>query len=176
MNKVVVVVEGNHDKAKLKEIYKDLVVITTNGAAVDQIVIDELKLLSKTHEIILFLDPDHAGNRIRRILTREIKTVKHAYLNQDDAISSNKRKIGIEHATSEKIIEALNLIKPIKNESDITKSFLLDHGYIGRKDSKSKRLNLLNTFNIGYTNSKGFLDKLITFGITQSEVLAYEQS
>lgn len=176
MNKVVVVVEGNHDKAKLKEIYKDLTIFTTNGSAVDEQNIKELKMLSKSHEIILFLDPDHAGNRIRRILTKELVNVKHAYLKQEDAISTNQKKIGIEHATNAKIIEALKLVKPIKNETDITKDFLFEHGYIGQHNSKTKRSNLLNAFNIGYTNSKGLLDKLNTFGITKSEVMAYERS
>jgi len=176
MNKVVVVVEGNHDKAKLKEIYKDLTILTTNGSAIEKQVIEELKLLSKSHEIILFLDPDHAGNRIRRILTKALVNVKHAYLNQADAISTNQKKIGIEHATNAKIIEALKLVKPIKNETDISKEFLFQHGYIGQLDSKTKRLNLLNAFNIGYTNSKGLIDKLTTFGITKREVIAYERS
>lgn len=176
MNGEVIVVEGVHDKAKILEIYPNAVVIITGGSAISPDVINELKHLSKTHTINLFLDPDHAGNRIRRIISSHIKNVKHSYIKEEECMSASGKKRGVEHASKETIVNALRLSKELVDYTDITWEFLLEHGYTGSYHSREKRARLLNYFNIGYVNAKGLLPKLKLFGITKEEVLQYEQT
>ena len=66
--KEVVVVEGYHDLAKLKSIYPDIDVVITNGSEISLSTLNELKSLNKQRGLILFLDPDYQGERIRRLI------------------------------------------------------------------------------------------------------------
>ncbi len=172
MKNTVIVVEGIHDASKIKEVYKDVHVITTNGTSLSDETVREIITLSKNNEIILFLDPDYPGNKIRQMISSKVPNVKHAYLKRDLAKKDNK--IGVEHAKLEDIKEALKNVRPLTNNTDIDFVFLLEHGYIGRNNSKEKRLKMLNYFNIGYVNSKGLLKKLSLFGIKRKEVCEYE--
>lgn len=172
----VIVVEGNHDKAKILEIYPNAKIIITGGSAINLETIEEIKRLSKTYTINLFLDPDHAGNRIRRIISTYIKNVKHSYIKAEECMDKSLKKCGVEHASKETIIHALKLSKEPIDYTDITMEFLMDHGYINALNSKEKRTDLLNHFNIGYVNAKGLLPKLRLFGITKEEVYLYEQA
>lgn len=171
MKNTVIVVEGIHDASKIKEVYKNVHIITTNGTSLNDEVLNEIITLSKNNEIILFLDPDYPGNKIRQTISSKVSNVKHAYLKRDLAKKDNK--IGIEHARVEDIKEALN-VRPLINNTDIDLDFLLEHGYIGSSNSKEKRLNMLNHFNIGYVNAKGLLKKLSLFGINRKEICEYE--
>lgn len=171
MKNTVIVVEGIHDASKIKEVYKNVHIITTNGTSLNDEVLNEIITLSKNNEIILFLDPDYPGNKIRQTISSKVSNVKHAYLKRDLAKKDNK--IGIEHARVEDIKEALN-VRPLINNTDIDLDFLLEHGYIGSSNSKEKRLKMLNHFNIGYVNAKGLLKKLSLFGINRKEICEYE--
>ncbi|MFA5720346.1 MAG: ribonuclease M5 [Acholeplasmataceae bacterium] len=167
----VIVVEGTHDAARIKEVYKDAHIIITNGTSLSDAVLNEIIELSKTNEIILFLDPDYPGNKIRQLISSKIENVKHAHIKREHA--TNGKKIGVEHARLEDIKQALK-VRSVVNKTDIDMPFLLDCGYIGNNDSKIKRLQLLNHFNIGYVNGKGLLKKLSLFGITKKQVIDYE--
>ena len=57
MNKIYVV-EGIHDEQLLKRIDPNMIVITTNGLAYDEQLINKLIKLEENNEIILILDPD----------------------------------------------------------------------------------------------------------------------
>jgi ribonuclease M5 len=167
------VVEGKNDQSRLKKIFKDVMVVTTNGSAMNEAHVELIKTLDQTHDIILFLDPDHAGERIRRLLSKDLKHVYHAFLEQKDAYSKNMKKIGIEHASDEVILEALTHIK-IEHESsksDIDMSFLFDMKLIGHPHSKEKRAMLSNTLKIGHVNGKTLLERLKRFHIMQKEII-----
>lgn len=167
----VIVVEGAHDASKIKAIFKDVHIIITGGTAVSEITLNEIEKLSKTHEVILFLDPDYPGNQIRNKIKQRVPNVKEAFIEREKA--KKGKKVGVEHASFEDIKKALK-VREIVHNTDITKEFLMDHGYIGTLNSKEKRLSLTKHFNIGYVNAKGLLPKLSLFGIKQSEVVAYE--
>ena len=106
----VVVVEGYHDLAKLKEIYSNIDVIITNGSEISPETLEELKKLNESRGLILFLDPDYQGERIRRIINDYVGETKHAFMKKSDCINKNKTKVGIEHADFEKIKQALDKI------------------------------------------------------------------
>lgn len=171
MFKEVIVVEGIHDELRLKEIYKDIDTINTNGSDVAESFLETLEKLSLTRDIVLFLDPDSAGERIRRIISNRIPTVKHAFITYDEGISKNRKKVGIEHASVETIKQALDLRKETNiKRSDVTFNYLVDSGLINQPFSKELRLEVCNQLRIGYVNSKGLLKRLHMFSITVKEI------
>ena len=116
----IVVVEGLHDLERLKSIYEDIDVLITNGSEIEENLPTIIEA-SKKRDIILFLDPDYPGERIRKKITEVIPNAKHAFLKKDLAISKNKKKVGIEHAKKEDIIDALNnVLTPSKNRKNGT--------------------------------------------------------
>jgi ribonuclease M5 len=173
MRNKVIVVEGKNDKEKIKSLYKDIHVITTNGSSIDLDSINLLKELSKTHDIVLFTDPDHAGERIRRILAKELDHIYHAFIDKEKSISSNHKKIGVEHASAETIKNALNhlMLVQTKSTSDITYSFLYEHNLIGNEFSKEKREKLAKKMNIGHVNGKTLYQRLHMFNLNKKDVL-----
>jgi len=170
----VVVVEGYHDLAKLKAIYKDIDVYITNGSEVSNNTLNELKKLNDSRGIILFLDPDFQGERIRRIINDFVGPTKHAFLNKKDCINKNKTKVGIEHANGEKIRTALASFFTVKKEvkSMIKLNDLYQLNLIGKPNSKHYRLVLGEELGIGLNNGKTLLNKLNMFGIKLKQIEA----
>lgn len=173
MRPQVFVVEGKNDQFKLEKCLDHPLVITTNGSAIDEDKVTILKKLDETHDIVLFLDPDHAGERIRRLVSKQLKHVYHAFIDKDVAKSKNEKKVGIEHAECEMIVHALSHIKMVRDhqKSDITHTFLHDHGLTGSHASKALRLKVCKTLGIGVTNGKTLYHRLHMFGIDQEKVL-----
>lgn len=169
----VFVVEGKNDQRKLETIFDAPIVITTNGSAVDQDAITLLKKLDETHDIILLLDPDHAGARIRRLVSKELKHVFHAFVNREEAISKNERKVGIEHASKEDILKALSNIKVVIEHqvSDVTYPFLYEMKLLGHHESSHRRQTIAHALGIGHVNGKTFYQRLHMFGIKQNDIL-----
>lgn len=169
--KQIIVVEGRHDLIKIKEVYPDSNVLTTNGREISQETLAILKKYSQEFEIILFLDPDSPGERIRKEITNLIPNCKQAFLPKHLGISKNRRKVGIEHASNESIIEALS--KVYQNQ-EVTNNFTLadlyNWGLVGQVDSKKKRDFISLNLNIGAPNAKTFLQRLNQFGITKNVV------
>ena len=172
MIKEVIVVEGRHDEVRLKEVYPNIECISTNGSALSNDVLETLVELSKSRQLILFLDPDSAGERIRRIISKHIPSAKHAFITLEEGISKNRKKVGIEHASKTVIEKSLNLTYDTNTSaSDVTQAFLIDMGLINQQNSREKRLLLCNELRIGYVNSKGLLKRLHMFSISKKTVL-----
>ena len=169
----VVVVEGRNDASRLKQIYPEILIITTNGSALNEDSVQLLKELDETHDIILFLDPDHAGERIRRLLSKQLKHIYHAFIDRDVAYSKNMKKIGIEHASIEDIKKALGDIQEVHKEStsDVTYSFLHEMKLTGNKDSKSLRDIVSKKLRLGHVNGKTLYQRLKMFEISKKQVI-----
>ncbi|MCR5308229.1 MAG: ribonuclease M5 [bacterium] len=166
----VVVVEGMHDLERLKKIYPSLDVLITNGSEIDKYLPTIIEA-SKKREIILFLDPDYPGERIRKILQSHIPNAKNAFLKKDLAISKNKRKVGIEHAKENDIIEALErCLSVVENNDLITIKDLYNLGLIGEENSSKLRDEICQKLNLGHTNAKTFLNRINMFGITVEQI------
>ncbi len=167
----VIIVEGQHDLNKIKEVLPEANVIITNGREISQETLKMIKEASVKNDIILFLDPDGPGEKIRSIITQLIPNAKHAFLQKNKCISSNKKKVGIEHASKEDIYESLcNLLTPTDKKSDISFSLLFELKLIGNENSAKLREYLSNIFNIGKPNAKTFLKRLEMFGITEDDL------
>ncbi len=173
MRPIVFVVEGKNDAFRLKSIFDQPMVIETNGSAIDQESMTLLKRLDETHDIILFLDPDHAGERIRRLVGKTLHHVYHAFIKPEDGRSENGKKVGIEHASKEVILDALKHVQMVQHESfsDVTRGFLHDVGLIGQEGSKSLREKVCERLNIGQPNGKTLYKRLHMFSIQSKDIL-----
>lgn len=168
------IVEGAHDLNKLKLVDNNINVMFTSGIRVKKEFIERVKTLEKKYEIVLLLDPDYAGDQIRKKLTSNLNNPTNIYLPKDKTLSKNN-DVGVEHASIEflrKIIEKRNKT-PIA--SDIDEEYLIEKGYLNNTYSRRKRKDLLNHLNIGYTNGKGLLERLLLYGIKRSEIDIYEK-
>ncbi|MBP5444739.1 MAG: ribonuclease M5 [Acholeplasmatales bacterium] len=164
--KEIVVVEGLHDLERLKSIYPDIDVLITNGSEIDKF-LPTIVEASKKRDIILFLDPDYPGERIRKKIQSVIPNAKHAFLKKDLAISKNHKKVGIEHAKKEDIIEALeSVLSPSETTGEITYLELYDLGLFGNENSAKLRDEVCLKLNIGHTNGKTFLKRINMFNIS----------
>lgn len=162
----VVVVEGLHDLERIKSIYPEIDCLITNGSEIEEN-LPHIIEVSKKRDIILFLDPDYPGERIRKILQSKIPNAKNAFLKKDLAISKNKKKVGIEHAKKEDIIEALDrCLSVVESTNNITIKDLYKLGLIGETNSQKLRDKICLDLNLGHANAKTFLNRLNMFGIT----------
>ncbi len=175
--KEVIVVEGKNDTAKLKSIFKDISTIETNGSEINE---PTLNLIKKAHKIkgaIIFTDPDAAGNKIRSLIENYIPDIKHAFLAKQDAISKNKKKVGIEHATEEVIIASLKNVYTISPNKTLWKlDDLYQLALIGHKQSAFLRTQVSKHFNLGHLNSKKLLSRLNMFEIKKQDVIDFLNS
>lgn len=167
----VIVVEGIHDEMRIKALFKDAFIVTTNGSEISEDTLNMLKNLSLTNEIIIFTDPDFPGEKIRNKITEIIPNAKQAFLRKQDAISKNHKKVGIEHASNEAILTALkNVYCPSIFKETITNQDLYELGLNG--DSNSAKLRELVSYelNIGKPNAKTFLKRLNLIQISKKEL------
>lgn len=169
----VVVVEGYHDLAVLKSIFPEIEVVITNGSEISEHTLKELKLLNDQRGLILFLDPDYQGERIRKIINDYIGTTAHAFIPKEKCISKNKKKVGIEHAKKEDIMIALERVHYTskKPKSDITMMDLFELDLAGVQQAKQNRKNLTDNIGIGLCNAKTLLQKLHMFQYQKDDLI-----
>ena len=164
-------VEGYHDLAKLKEIDKSLDIVITNGSEISEETLNELKKLNQERGLILLLDPDYQGERIRRIINDYVGPTKHAFVRKKDAINKNKTKVGIEHVSKDLLIKSLSqFYTSSSNKNLIKRSDLYNLGLLGKQNSKQRRKQLCEDLGIGLSNGKTLLNKLNMFSISLSQI------
>lgn len=176
MNKVpfkeIIVVEGHHDAAKIKQVYPNAETVTTNGA---EISIKTLKLLEKLQYergLILMLDPDYPGERIRHQINQYVGPTKHVFLPKHKCISSNKKKIGIEHADYKVIKESLEKHVHIshKEGKHITIEDMIRLRLTLTEDAKERRKRVCDAFYLGDCNAKTLRKRLNMFEISKEAI------
>ena len=167
----VIVVEGKNDKAKLSAIFPNLTIVTTNGSEISEETFLLLEKMAKSREIILFLDPDYPGERIRSIITNRIPNAKQAFMPKKLAIDERKHKVGIEHASDIDIINALNnLLSPSDQAGSLTMGDLFKLGLVGQDKSLHLREKLSQILNLGMPNGKTLLKRLNFLNISYEEL------
>lgn len=167
--KEIIVVEGRDDTAAIQKSV-DAVTIETHGYGITK---DTWRLLEKAYQekgIIVFTDPDHAGEQIRKRLLEKFPNAKEAFLDRNDAQRAGD--IGIENAAPENIRDALEKARySIEEETEIfTMEDLRRAGLAGNAEAAGRRQKLGKVLGIGWGNSKRFLQKLNKFGITKAEL------
>ncbi len=171
--KEIIVVEGRDDTAKITQsVCADT--IETNGSAINDSVLKQIKHAKEKRGVIIFTDPDYPGDRIRHIIDQAVPGCKHAFLARDDARAKNahNKSLGLEHAAPEVIREALAAVYEISEteNTEISKEDLIRCGLIGGPGASSRREKLGEMLQIGHTNGKQLLKRLNMFRITKAEL------
>ena len=167
-----VVVEGRDDEsAVLRAVNADI--ICTHGYGITQQPLELIAAAAKKKGIIIFTDPDFAGNNIRKRLTGLFPQAKQAYLTRDDAFKEGD--IGVENASPEAIAEALLAAKASRAEARAEEEMLKPEdmvmlGLSGSAESASLRKSAGRLLGIGSCNASAFLKRLNSFGITREEL------
>lgn len=166
--KEVIVVEGKHDTARLK-LYFDCDTIETNGLSLDEKTIEYIRNLQEKRGVILFLDPDSPGNRIRNRINENVPGCKNAFVDKVNARTD--KKVGIEHANKETLEKALeNLVSYTEKQGALTSIDMYDLGLTGKNDSAKKRTKIGEIFHLGDGNAKTMLERINYLGITKEEL------
>ncbi|MGL5020561.1 MAG: ribonuclease M5 [Mycoplasmatales bacterium] len=168
----IIIVEGKSDTNRLNAIYNDIITFETSGLGLDQEKINYLKSIEVDSKLIVFTDPDGPGEIIRARLSKELKNLYHAYLPNEKALSKNKKKVGIEHATEKDIKEALaNLYQHKKAKNTLyTMEDLIN---IGIYTNKKARIEFCDYFHIAFGNNKKILKQLNYFDIEPEKIKNY---
>lgn len=166
--KEIIVVEGKDDTVAIKRAV-NADTIETNGSAVNESVIEQVRLAQKTRGVIIFTDPDFPGQKIRNTITEQVKGCKHAFLTKQEARPKSGRGIGVEHASSEAIRNALKDAQTMDEDApeEITQQDLVDAGLIGGAGAKIRREKLGVLLSIGFTNGKQLYKRLKMFQISK---------
>ena len=173
-----VIVEGRDDTINLKRAV-DCFTIETHGFGIRRETWEQIEKAYSERGIIIFTDPDHSGEEIRRKLTERFPDAGQAYIARKDALK--KGDVGVENAEPEVIAGALlrarDLMKrkapleeDISAKDPITMNDLDELGLSGGEGSKELRQEAGKALGIGYANAKGFLRKLSGFGIKREEL------
>ncbi|MGT2958421.1 ribonuclease M5 [Streptococcus bovimastitidis] len=171
----VVVVEGKDDTANLRRFY-DVDTYETQGSAINEEDLERIQRLQDLRGVIVFTDPDYNGERIRKIIMQAVPTVRHAFLNRDEAVPGSKskgRSLGVEHASFDDLQKALSKVTQAfddDNQFDITSADLMRLGLTLGQESRQRREYLGDQLRIGYCNGKQLLKRLDLFGITLAQV------
>ena len=173
-----VIVEGRDDTINLKRAV-DCFTIETHGFGIRRETWEQIEKAYSERGIIIFTDPDHSGEEIRRKLTERFPDAGQAYIARKDALK--KGDVGVENAEPEVIAGALlrarDLMKrkaPLEEDisarDPITMNDLDELGLSGGEGSRELRQEAGKALGIGYANAKGFLRKLSGFGIKREEL------
>ena len=170
MIKEVIVVEGRDDITAVKKAV-DAEIIATSGFGINAKIIDRIKEAQKRKGVIVLTDPDFAGEKIRSIISKRVKGVKHAYIAQEDGLKDGD--IGVENATPEVILKALEGAKVTVEEKNefYTSQDMYHFKLTGQDDSKKRRIILGKELGIGYGNANQMLARLNNYGITKEEFI-----
>lgn len=168
MIKEVLVVEGKMDIVAIdKAVEADCII--TGGFSLNPKTLDDIEKAYKKRGIIILTDPDSAGERIRKFLTKRFPEAKHAFVPREDATANND--IGIEQASPEAIRKALEKVRTLNWEpsNEFTSTDLIMTGLSGGAAASERRDKLGAKLGIGYANAKTFLLRLNHYGVTRDE-------
>lgn len=168
MIKEIIVVEGRDDVTAVKRAV-DAELITTGGFGFPKGVMERIKEAQKRRGVIIFTDPDFAGEKIRKKIASEVPGCKHAFLPREEAKKDGD--IGIENANPKSIIAALEKVRTESNENreEFKQKDLLLNGLIGNEEASFRRDKIGQILGIGYGNAKQFLSRLNNYGVTREE-------
>jgi ribonuclease M5 len=166
--KEIIVVEGKDDTAAIHRAV-EAETIETGGSAINRDIYRQIELAQERRGVIIFTDPDHAGERLRRLISERVPGCKHAFISQEEA--TLKGDIGVENAPPEIIRKALDNVKTefVGNEPEIHWADLIAAGLIVHPNAAKRRMEMGKLLGIGYANGKQFYKRCQMFQISQAE-------
>ncbi|UOF91798.1 ribonuclease M5 [Fodinisporobacter ferrooxydans] len=168
MIREVIVVEGLHDKQAIdRAVHAD--VLISNGSAVSESFLKLVERAQQQRGVIILTDPDYAGERIRRIVSRRVPGCKHAFLPREQAIKNGD--LGVENASPAAIQRALQEVRSEweGGREEFTWDEMVEYGLNGQSYSGQLRKMLGERLGIGYGNAKSFWKKLNMLGVGREE-------
>lgn len=180
--KEAIIVEGRDDEARVKQSI-DAMIIVTHGFGIKE---ETWTLIDKAYRekgVIIFTDPDHAGEMIRRKIEKRCPKALHANLSREKA--RKNKDIGVENARPQDVLTAILSAKSKKNdtqgksllsnnsqsESSLSPEDIYALGICGGEGAKIRRERLCDKLGIGYTNAKGFIKRANDFGISKKDIM-----
>lgn len=186
-----IIVEGRDDTNSIKRAVT-AETIETHGFGIRRETWELIDKAYRTTGIIVFTDPDHAGETIRRRIMEKYPDALEAFLDRESARAGDD--IGIENAAPEAVREALakahraagtaatagatgsSTASPEDEQAagdsfeiPFTMEDLRRAGLIGTARSAEGRHAVGKSLGIGYGNAKAFLKKLNHYGITRED-------
>ena len=168
----IIVVEGRDDTAAIRQSV-DAVTIETHGYGIRPSTFEVIDKAYETKGIIIFTDPDTAGEQIRRRLAQRYPEAKHAFL--DRSLAEKDGDIGIENASPESIRAALEKARCSafasgEKEGEYSPADLFRWGLDGSPGAANRRRAAADRLGIGMCTAKTFLRRLNHFGISREEI------
>lgn len=168
MIREVIVVEGKNDTKNLQR-YFEVDTIETHGLGLSRETLEYIDEVNQRRGVILFLDPDSAGEKIRKRINDYIPGLKNAFVLKEDA--RTKKKVGVEHASFKVLKEALdNVVSYDEFHHTISVEDMYELHLMGSEDSSYKREVVSKAFHIGTCNGKTMLKRLNMLGISREEL------
>ena len=168
MIKEVIVVEGKDDISAVKKAV-DAEVLAVHGYGINEDSMNKIREAAKRTGVIILTDPDHAGERIRRMIAKRVPDAKHAYIMRDEGTKNGN--VGVENADAASIIRALDNAKAVVEDKAVLFSTrdMVFFKLSGAKDSKKRRQILGKALGIGYGNTSSFLSRLNAYKVSKEE-------
>jgi len=172
MIREIIVVEGKDDTAAVKRAV-EADTIETGGSAIGEEVLRRIELAAARRGVIIFTDPDQAGERIRRIVAERVPGCKHAFLPRE--LAERDGKYGVEHAPPDAIRQALAAVRTERPAEEASADVvewedLMAAGLIVHPRAAQRRRELGRRLGIGYANGKQFFRRCRMLRITKREL------
>lgn len=166
--KEVIVVEGRDDETAVKKAL-NVEIIITHGFGIKESTFKRIEAAQKRCGVIIFTDPDFAGEQIRKRISKRVKGCKHAFLPREEATKDGD--IGIENASPQSIIAALSKVHTVvdKERKEFTLTDLVRDDLNGSSEAVKRRDALGKELGIGYGNGKQLVQRLNHYGVTRDE-------
>lgn len=167
--KEIIVVEGKNDTNVLKS-YLDCDTIETHGTHLGKEILRQIAIAKQKRGVIIFTDPDFPGEKIRQAINEAIPGCKNAFIEKTKA--RTKKKVGVEHADKETIVEALSHLMSYDETLTQTLSYedFLDLGLSGGTDSARRRADIARALHIGKANAKTLYKRLNMLQLDRSDI------
>lgn len=161
----IVVVEGKTDTAKLKSLF-DVQTIETNGSCLNKKTLSLIQRAAEHPGIILFLDPDGPGEKIRKQIMNVVDHAQQCFIKKSD-MQKNSKKIGVAEAEVLAIKEAFaNLVSFQKRQETLS---LEDYNSLNIC-SVQQRQKICTALKISLCNNKQLLKRLNMLGISKQQL------
>ncbi len=170
MIREVIVVEGKHDTTAIRRaVQADT--IETGGSALNREILTRIELAHQLRGVIVMTDPDHAGERIRKIVSAHIPGCKHAFISEEHAIRDGD--VGVEYASPEAIRAALAEVRTEAEvpSTNLTWADMTRFGLTGMAEAAERRYKIGRFLRIGYANAKTFMKRCAMFGIQRQDLV-----
>ena len=169
MNKInidgVLIVEGKDDVSYLSSFINALF-FTTNGYDINTKKIAFLKEAAKVNKLIVFTDPDEAGEKIRKVIKDNITGVFEAKCQK--IIRKNKKKSGVAEIEKEEVLNALNGF--VTSEARPLINYNLSTLISLSKDPSNAREMIVNKYRLINGNNKFLENQLNILKIGKAEI------